>query len=101
MSLHSYMRIIHIAIIKTGCGAVGSAPVLGTGCRRFKSCHSDWVGFDVVSDGRGWYTAIKGITVKTLLATRNETSGAVSVPPKYRQDDGSERRAISGCSSVW
>ena len=26
---------------KTGCSAVGSAPALGAGCRRFKSCHSD------------------------------------------------------------
>ena len=25
----------------TGCSAVGSAPALGAGCRRFESCHSD------------------------------------------------------------
>ena len=25
----------------SGCSAVGSAPGLGPGCRRFKSCHSD------------------------------------------------------------
>ena len=25
----------------SGCSAVGSAPALGAGCRRFKSCHSD------------------------------------------------------------
>ena len=29
-------------MIKTpGCSAVGSAPALGAGCRRFESCHSD------------------------------------------------------------
>ena len=27
-----------------GCSAVGSAPALGAGCRRFKSCHSDHYG---------------------------------------------------------
>ena len=27
--------------IFSGCSAVGSAPGLGPGCRRFKSCHSD------------------------------------------------------------
>ncbi len=26
---------------KSGCSAVGSAPALGAGCRRFESCHSD------------------------------------------------------------
>ena len=25
----------------SGCSAVGSAPALGAGCRRFESCHSD------------------------------------------------------------
>ena len=25
----------------SGCSAAGSAPALGAGCRRFKSCHSD------------------------------------------------------------
>ena len=27
--------------ILSGCSAVGSAPALGAGCRRFESCHSD------------------------------------------------------------
>ena len=27
--------------IVSGCSAVGSAPALGAGCRRFESCHSD------------------------------------------------------------
>ncbi len=27
--------------LASGCSAVGSAPALGAGCRRFKSCHSD------------------------------------------------------------
>ena len=26
----------------SGCSAVGSAPALGAGCRRFESCHSDF-----------------------------------------------------------
>ena len=34
---------------RTGCSAVGSAPALGAGCRRFKSCHSDHVVADYVS----------------------------------------------------
>ena len=28
-------------VFQSGCSAVGSAPALGAGCRRFKSCHSD------------------------------------------------------------
>ena len=28
-------------LILSRCGAVGSAPALGAGCRRFKSCHLD------------------------------------------------------------
>ena len=28
-------------VVAPGCSAVGSAPALGAGCRRFKSCHSD------------------------------------------------------------
>ena len=31
----------HNRILLTGCSAVGSAPVLGTGCREFESPHSD------------------------------------------------------------
>ena len=27
----------------SGCSAVGSAPALGAGCRRFESCHSDQI----------------------------------------------------------
>ena len=29
------------SITISGCSAAGSAPALGAGCRRFKSCHSD------------------------------------------------------------
>ena len=29
-------------LIVSGCSAVGSAPALGAGCRRFKSCHPDY-----------------------------------------------------------
>ena len=28
-------------VFQSGCSAVGSAPALGAGCRRFESCHSD------------------------------------------------------------
>ena len=33
----------------SGCSAVGSAPALGAGCRRFESCHSDHVAADDIS----------------------------------------------------
>ena len=34
-----YCQSYHIS----GCSAVGSAPALGAGCRRFESCHSDHI----------------------------------------------------------
>lgn len=36
---HSIPQIKKLNI--SGCSAVGSAPVLGTGCRRFEPCHPD------------------------------------------------------------
>ena len=35
---------IVFVVDKSGCSAVGSAPALGAGCRRFESCHSDQYG---------------------------------------------------------
>lgn len=40
--LHKFTTYCTFKVHKvSGCSAVGSAPVLGTGGRRFKSCHPD------------------------------------------------------------
>ena len=52
----------------SGCSAVGSAPALGAGCRRFKSCHSDQSECSYGhSDFFIWQSAVMNIRTKLSL----------------------------------
>ena len=47
----------------SGCSAVGSAPALGAGCRRFESCHSDQTKSSVNSFVFGTFSFIPAVNV--------------------------------------
>ena len=55
----------------TGCSAVGSAPALGAGCRRFESCHSDHVGASFVSLAPTYFISQSALTPLLLLSKSN------------------------------
>ena len=50
----------------SGCSAVGSAPALGAGCRRFESCHSDQTKSSVNSFVCGTFSFIPAANVPML-----------------------------------
>ena len=50
----------------SGCSAVGSAPALGAGCRRFESCHSDQTKSSVNSFVCGTFSFIPAVNVLML-----------------------------------
>ena len=52
--------------ILSGCSAVGSAPALGAGCRRFESCHSDQTKSSVNSFVCGTFSFIPAVNVPML-----------------------------------